>query len=121
MTKVVRPFHQIAQAFLNERFRFGVETGGRFVQNQNARIGEDRPSDGHALPLAARQFYAAFADDGFVACAREALGELIDARDAAGLHDLFFTGVRPREGDVFFEWSRRTGRCPEAPLPSWLR
>src|ERR1700679_3998770 len=38
--------HQVAQTFLDERFGFGIEAGGGFVENQDARIGEDSAGDG---------------------------------------------------------------------------
>src|ERR1700722_14623605 len=91
--------HQVAQTFLDERFGFGVQAGSGFIENQDARIGEDRGGDGNALALAAGKFYAAFADDGVVALF-EMFGEFIDARDAAGVHDFSFGGIGSREGDV---------------------
>ena len=51
MTKVVRPLHQVAQALLDQRLGFGVEAGGGFVQDQNARIGQNGARDGDALAL----------------------------------------------------------------------
>ena len=39
------PAHQVTKAFLNERFRFGVEARRRFIQNENSRIGKDRSGD----------------------------------------------------------------------------
>ena len=91
--------HQVAQTFLNERFGFGVEAGSGFVENQDARIGEDGAGDGDALALAAGKFYAAFADDGVVTFFK-VFGEFVDAGDAAGVHDFGFGGVGAGEGDV---------------------
>ena len=34
------------QRFLNIALGFGIEGGSRFIQDQNRRIFEDRPSDG---------------------------------------------------------------------------
>ena len=48
----------------------------------------------------AGEFDAALADDGVVLLF-EILGELVDARDAAGFQDLLFGGAGAREGDVF--------------------
>src|SRR5260370_287677 len=39
--------HQVAQAFLNQRLRFGIEAGGRLIKYENARIGQNRARDGH--------------------------------------------------------------------------
>jgi len=58
--------HQVAQAFLNERLRFGIKAGGGFVEYQDARIGQDGAGDGNALLLSAGKLHAAFADDGAV-------------------------------------------------------
>ena len=45
------------------------------------------------------EFNAAFADDGVVTL-REMMGELVDAGDAAGFHNLLLGGVRPAQGDI---------------------
>ena len=78
--------HQVPQAFLNQRLGFGIQARGRLVQNQNARIGQNRARNRNPLPLPAGEFHAALADDGVVLFL-EMLGELIHARDAAGLQD----------------------------------
>ena len=79
---------------------FGVEAGGGFVEDQDARVGQDGAGDGDALALAAGELDAALADDGVVLLF-EVLGELVDAGDAAGFEDLLFGGVGAGEGDVF--------------------
>ncbi len=45
------PAHQLSEALLNQHFGFGIETRRRFIKDQNARIGQDRASDGNALAL----------------------------------------------------------------------
>src|SRR5208337_2135802 len=92
--------HQVAQTLLDERLRFGVEAGGGFVENQDARIGKNGAGDGDALLLAAGQLHAAFADDGVVLLL-ERFREFIHAGDAAGGEDLFLAGAGPGVGDVF--------------------
>ena len=92
--------HQVRKAFLNEGFGFGVEAGGGFVENQDARVGQDGAGDGDALRLAAGELDAAFADDGVVLLF-EAFGEFVDAGDAAGVENFVFGGVGAGEGDVF--------------------
>src|SRR4051812_48632695 len=54
------PLAERAQTVADERFALAVQARRRLVQNENARIREDRARDGHALPLSAREFYAAF-------------------------------------------------------------
>ena len=71
---------------------------------ENARVGQNGAGDGKALALAAAEFYAALADDGFVAFGKT-LGELIDTRDAARLKDPLPGGVRTREGDILVDRS----------------
>ena len=44
-----------------------VHRRGRVVQNQDARLGEQGPSDRHPLTLPTRQGQAALADHGLVA------------------------------------------------------
>ena len=51
----------------------GVQAGGRLVENQDRRIANDRPGNGDALALTAREGGAALADHGVVA-----VGHLFD-------------------------------------------
>src|SRR5688572_19683715 len=76
--------HQISETLLDSSFRFRVEARRGFIENQDPRIGQDRARDRNALALAAGELHAALAHDGVVLFL-ETLGELIDARDAAGL------------------------------------
>ena len=91
--------HEVAEAVLDHRFGLGVERAGGLVEDEDARVGEDGAGDGEALALAAGELDAALADDGVVAFG-EALGELVDAGDAAGLQELLLGGVGAREEDV---------------------
>ena len=92
--------HQVAQTFLDEGFGFRVEAGGGFVQDKNARIGENSARDGDALLLSTGKFDATLADNGVVFVFK-GFGKFIDARDAAGGEDFGFGGVGAGEGDVF--------------------
>src|SRR6266404_1117249 len=92
--------HEVTQTFLNERFRFRIQTGSGFIKNQDARIGEDGACDGDALLLPSGKFYAAFADYGVVFFFK-GFGEFIHAGDAASFHNFFFAGFWPREGHIF--------------------
>lgn len=38
--------HQLLHGFLNEHLRAGIDGTGRFIENQNARIGQDGTRDG---------------------------------------------------------------------------
>src|SRR5690349_7197557 len=59
-------FHQIPEPFLNQRLRFGIEAGGSFVQDQNARVGKNGAGDRNTLALAAGKLNAALAHNRFV-------------------------------------------------------
>src|SRR5262249_36237436 len=58
--------HEFEERALDERFALGIEVAGGFVEDQDARVGEDGAGDGDALLLAAGEAYAAFTDDGVV-------------------------------------------------------
>ena len=47
------PLHELGEALLDRGLVLAVEGGGRLVQDQDARVGQDRPRDRDALPLAA--------------------------------------------------------------------
>ena len=96
--------HEEVEAVLDEGFGFGVEGAGGFVENEDAGVGEYGAGDGEALALAAGELDAALADDGVVALG-ETLGELVDAGDGAGFHELFFGGGGAGELYVFADGS----------------
>ena len=81
------PLPQRPQAVLDQRLALAVEARRRLVEDQDARVRENRARDGDALPLAARQPHAALADDRVVALL-EPLDELVAVRDAADRDDL---------------------------------
>ena len=58
---------------MNELLALGVEVARGLVEDQDARVGEDRAGDAESLPLAAGELEAALADEGVVA-----FGELLD-------------------------------------------
>ena len=92
--------HQVGEALLNQGFGFGIEAGGGFVEDQDARIGQNGAGDGDALALAAGKLDAALADDGVVLVG-ERFGEFVDAGDAAGGEDVLFGGGGARKRDIF--------------------
>jgi len=61
MIRVVRFWRDRIQFGLNRFFRFRVERGSRFVENQYCRIFQNGARDRHALFFAAGQFQASFA------------------------------------------------------------
>ena len=97
------------------RLGLGVEARGGFVEDEDARIGQDGAGDGESLALAAAEFYAALADDGVVSVGK-AFGELIDPGDAAGFENLLLAGKRPGECDVLANRAIEEKRVLQAPL-----
>ena len=85
---------QRLQAVLNQRLALAVEARRRFVENQDARVRQNRARDRHALPLSAGQAHAALADDRVVLLV-ERLDELVAVGDPADRADLVERGVRP--------------------------
>ena len=73
MMKAVRCASSVLERALDERFAFAVERGGRFIENEDRGIPQQRAGDGEALPLAAGEFHAALADQGV-----EAFGKTVD-------------------------------------------
>ena len=79
MMRTVRPLAISPHVVLDDALALVVERAGRLVEDQDARVGDQRARDGDALALAARQARAALADDGVVA-----LGQLEDEFVRAG-------------------------------------
>ena len=61
------PGPQLAQTVLNHLLALAVEARRGFVEDQDARVGQDGARDRDALSLAAGQLDAALADDRVVA------------------------------------------------------
>ena len=77
MTMVVRSLHQPVERVLHQPLAFGIERRGRFVEQQQRRIAQQRAGDRDALALSARKPRAAFAHEGvepFRQRAQELLG-----------------------------------------------
>ena len=74
--------HQLVQRLLNEYLRMGVDVGGRFVQDQDAWVGHQRPGEANQLPLADAQVAASLLDRCVVAVFEPAdeLGEIVRPR-----------------------------------------
>jgi hypothetical protein len=55
MTMRGAAFHQMFERILHQPLAFGVERAGRFVEQQDRRIAQQRAGNGDALALAARK------------------------------------------------------------------
>ena len=51
---------QCGHRLLDELLRLSIDAAGRFIQDQNARVGEQRTSEGHELPLPNTQAVTSF-------------------------------------------------------------
>lgn len=60
------PLHQPLQRFLDHRLALAVEVAGRFIEDEYARISEQRTGDGDALLLPTREPHTTLADESFI-------------------------------------------------------
>src|SRR6185503_11346350 len=73
---------------------------GRFVQNEDLRICEERACDGQALPLAAGELDSTFSNQGVVTV-RQATNKFVRVGAPCGVHHLCGRGAGTPVGDVF--------------------
>src|SRR5207253_2539244 len=90
---------QRAQPVLDGGLALRVEAGRGLVEDQDARISEDRPRNRDPLALAAGELHAPLTHDGVVTLL-EATHELIAVGDPRRLFDVLAGRVRPGECDV---------------------
>ena len=64
------PLRDLSHVVLDDPFALIIKRARRLVENQNARICDQRPRDRDALPLATRKTFAAFADERVVSFGR---------------------------------------------------
>ena len=91
----MRPGHDLAQRVLDLALGRGVDRRGGVVEDQDARVGQQRAGDRQALALAAGERQAALADAGVVAVG-QALDELVGLGAAGGGHDLLVASASGR-------------------------
>ena len=92
-------------------FRFGVERGGGFVEEENGRVLEQRPGDGEALLLSAGKETAFVADERLVAL-RLGHDEVVRVSGLGRGLDFLLGRIEPAELDVLAEWCREREKCP---------
>ena len=114
MTIVVRSLHQAVERVLHQPLAFRVERGGRFVEQQQRRIAQQRAGDGDALALPARQPRAAFAHE-CIEAVRKRAQELLGIGVARGLPQLVLARVPIAVAKIVAGATRRTSPCPAAP------
>ena len=91
--------HDAAHVALDDALALVIERRRCFVEDEDARIGGERPGDGDPLPLSARQIGAALLDHGVVAF-RQLVDEFVGSGEASDLDDLRARHGRIGEGDV---------------------
>ena len=91
MTNTVRPSRDLRHVLLNNALALVVERACRLIENQDARVGNQRAGNGDALPLAPGQAAAPLTDDRVIALGElenevMGAGELCCGDDALGRH-----------------------------------
>jgi hypothetical protein len=99
MAIVVRPCTRLSRRLLDFLLGLGIHRRGGLVEDQDARVDQQRAGDGDALALAARQALAALAHQRVVAL-RQAQDEVVGMGGAGGGDDLVAGGVGLAVGDV---------------------
>jgi len=84
---------------LDDFFRLVIQGRRRFVENQQARVGDQSPGNGDPLPLPPRQRGTAFADFGIVT-SRQLGDEFMRTCNLGGLQNQLHGGVWLRQGDI---------------------
>ena len=94
--------HQPIQRLLDHRLVLRVHRRQRLVQHQDRRVAQQRPGDGDALALAARQARAAFADHGLVAVGQR-LDEVVRVGGAGDGDEVGLAGVGAAQTQVVLD------------------
>jgi hypothetical protein len=94
MTKEVRPRSSVSSAFWMSIFGVGVDGGGGFIEDHDARIGQQRSGEGDELLLPHRQPAAPLAHLGLVSVLH-AGDEFVSVHGLRRRHDLLVGGVQP--------------------------
>ena len=91
--------HHLAQRGVDLRLQPRVDGRGGVVEDQQPRVGDQRPGQRHPLPLAAGKGQALLADHGVVAL-RQPVDELVRLGRPGRRQDLLVGGVGAAVGDV---------------------
>ena len=92
----VRPLGDPLHVLLDDPLALVVERARRLVEDQDARIGNERAGNGDALALTARERAAALADDGVIAF-RQLQDEVVRARERRGVDDALASASPDRQ------------------------
>ena len=92
--------HDRRHVALDDLLGLGVEGAGRFVEDQDARVGHQGSGDGNALALTAREVGAAFVDRRIVSM-RQVEDELVGAGELRRPDDRLHRDAGVGQRDVF--------------------
>ena len=93
------PFHQVVERLLDFLLGFGIDRRRGLVEDQDARVDQQRSRNADALALAARQPLAALTDQRVVAV-RQPQDEIVRMGGTRCGDDVVARGVRPAIGNV---------------------
>ena len=99
-------FHQAQQRFLDARFGARVHAGGGFVEDEDARVGQDGAGDGQQLALSLAEVAGALREFGLVAL-RQLADEVIGVRQFGGFDTLLVGRVEAAVADVLHDGIRK--------------
>ena len=105
MTMTVRPCGDAPDVVVDDGLTVGIERAGRLVEDEDARIEDQRAGNREPLPLAAGKVGRTLVDMRLVA-ARKPVDELLGAGQARHPHDLVEGRVRLGGGNVLADRSR---------------
>src|SRR5579883_1796948 len=106
------PLEKQAESLLDPNLGLGVDVRGRLIQNQDARIGQERAGKGEELALTSREIGAALGEARRVA-QWERHDEVMQANGLTGRLHLGASGVRPPELEVLGNRPRKKERILE--------
>ena len=106
--------HQPSQRFLHDRLGGIVERRGRLIEDQDARVFEDRPGDREPLALPAREARAALADDRVIPLGKLA-DEVVGIRLPRRRLDLLAGRLLTTVGDILRHRAAEKDQAPAAP------
>ncbi len=93
------PGHEAQERFLNVEFGARIDAARGFVQDQDARVGEEGAGDGQQLALALAEIVSLFGDLGLVAL-RQAADEPVGIGQFGRCSNLFIRGIETAVTDI---------------------
>src|SRR6266478_8543133 len=93
------PLHEAFECLHQQPLRLGIERRSGLVEDEDGRVADDRARDADALPLAAGERLASFAQQSVVTLGHPD-DEPVRIRELRGLDNLFLAAVGPPVSDV---------------------